>query len=133
MRKEVVCYGALKSVFQTTGLPSGVMPSASTAITVFLLLLYRWMTASPLSSKTLWGSSKRAAVVFGIGQRLLAVIRTIELRAKGKSLGRISSVSIRGTYSVVGQEPVVDDHIRLVGLTVFPASLFSRDVIGVDV
>ncbi len=36
------------SDFHTTGFPSVVMPSASTAITVFLLLLYSRMTASPL-------------------------------------------------------------------------------------
>lgn len=133
MRKEVVCYGTLKSVFQTTGLPSGVMPSASTAITVFLLLLYRWMTASPLSSKITLGVSK--ACGGSLWHRAAASCCNPDYRTpcKGKiPWPHIFSLDKRDVLRRWAGA-VVDDHIRLVGLTVFPASLFSRDVIGVDV
>lgn len=76
---------------------------------------------------------KRAAVVLGIGQRLLAVIRAVEFRANGVSFCGIPSVPVGGPYPVVGQKSVVYDHLRLVGLAVFLASLFPWDVIGIDV
>ena len=61
------------------------------------------------------------------------VIGAVESGADREPFCGVPSVPVGGTSFSIGQEMVVNHHIWLVRLAVFPAALLPWDVIGINV
>ena len=72
-------------------------------------------------------------VVFGVRQRLAAVIGAVEVFADGIASQDVMPVAVSPLIPVVGEEAVVYDDFGLVVLCVPPTALFAWGIVGVDI